>query len=403
MNDLEEKILKQILNEECFKRNLNPSMYSDPFLFFEEYNIPFSKTYSSDIQKAFERVEYHIYFEDNEKAKESLSAFYQDPKFYYSYNYPDCLLATYAIEILDHKGKQQTEKQWLDLYELLKDNSLISLYYFFFGYFYVQNEKFKKALSTFEKGRTQSELNQNIYMQAINDFQIAIQKDLENQLFEALRYYKKTNDQYIKDNNYLSIIGSYLNMADVYTKLYFWNPAILFYRKAFHDAKKFNDYKTIDLAYQNLAFNYLLKKDFSKTIACAKIGLKVSNKNIAVFNYMISWAYCELNEFSKARQSFEKGKKYIPEGNDYLLHIYDVLELKVHNNTSSKEYENKLLQLYKCICDDYVGSEHPFILDEMCSYYKKNNDYEKVYKYSEKILSIMELADQVEEELYEIA
>lgn len=38
----------------------------------------------------------------------------------------------------------------------------------------------------------------------------------------------------------------------------------------------------------------------------------------------------------------------------------------------------------------------------MCSYYKRIHDYEKVYKYNEEILSILELANQAEEDFDEI-
>ena len=47
-------------------------------------------------------------------------------------------------------------------------------------------------------------------------------------------------------------------------------------------------------------------------------------------------------------------------------------------------------------------NEKKLVLEEMCAYYKRIHDYEKVYKYNEEILSILELADQAEEDFDEI-
>lgn len=378
-----EKIIELIFKSECIKNNCS---------------VSFSETYSYAPLKLFEKVEYYIYFEDTEKAKETLIKLSTDQRLIYSFNYPECLLAKYAIELLNHDGKKQNEDDWNELYEFLKETPYICLYYFFFGYYYVQNDDLKKAFSAFKESRIHSSLNQNVYMQAINNFHIAIQNDLENKLFEALKYYKLTNNQYLLDNNYMSIIGSYLNMADVYTKLYFWNSALNYYKKVLHDAKKFNDHKNIRLVYQNLSFNYLLKKDYNKAIAYAKKGLNLPSNKIATFNYMISWAYCELNDFPKAKYHYDEGKKHLPKNDDYLLYIYDTLDLKLQKDISSKNYEDRLLQLYKYVSNNHMGSTQSFVLDELCSYYKRIGDYKKVYTYSEETLSFLEQADQIDEE-----
>ena len=167
MEDKKEKIISALFLEECKKRNLSSTEFQNASEFFKEYQIPFISTYSPASLKVFEKVEYHIYFQENKLAKELLTAFYNDKSFYYSYNYPECLLAKYAIEILDHKGNQQNEEQWNSLYELLDDSKLISFFYFFFGYFYVQNNLSRKAFTIFKKGYDKSVLFDTIYMQTL--------------------------------------------------------------------------------------------------------------------------------------------------------------------------------------------------------------------------------------------
>ncbi len=61
-----------------------------------------------------------------------------------------------------------------------------------------------------------------------------------------------------------------------------------------------------------------------------------------------------------------------------------------------------MLELYQCIDLNNSENEKKLVLEEMCAYYKRIHDYEKVYKYNEEILSILELADQAEEDFDEI-
>lgn len=407
MKDKKEKIISALFLEECKKRNLSSTEFQNASEFFKEYQIPFIPTYSPASLKVFEKVEYHIYFQENKLAKELLTVFYNDKNFYYSYNYPECLLAKYAIEILDHKGNQQNEEQWNSLYELLDDSKLISFFYFFFGYFYVQNNLSRKAFNIFKKGYDKSVLFDTIYMQTLYLFHIAIQNDIEHHLFEALKYYKKVNQQFSFDNNHLRFNGCTLNITTVYSKLQLRNLSIECYKKILNSANRFADTHLKNLVFLNLAFDYLADKQYSNTIYYVNEGLKLPGVNsfdhyyLAEYYYMLCWAYCGLNDMPKAKQAFDKGKKYFP--NDvFITNVYRLLEFFIQKDINSKNFENCLLELYQCIDINNSENEKKLILEEMCAYYKRIHDYEKVYKYNEEILSILELADQAEEDFDEI-
>lgn len=76
MEDKKEKIISSLFLEECKKRNLSSTEFQNASEFFKEYQIPFIPTYSPASLKVFEKVEYHIYFQENKLAKELLTAFY---------------------------------------------------------------------------------------------------------------------------------------------------------------------------------------------------------------------------------------------------------------------------------------------------------------------------------------
>lgn len=70
---------------------------------------------------------------------------------------------------------------------------------------------------------------------------------------------------------------------------------------------------------------------------------------------MLCWAYCGLNDMPKAKQAFDKGKKYFP--NDvFITNVYRLLEFFIQKDINSKNFENCLLELYQCI--DLNNSEN---------------------------------------------
>lgn len=151
------------------------------------------------------------------------------------------------------------------------------------------------------------EINDSIFIADIYNILGGLKESL-NYHEDALEYYKKSLDIFLRHNQDSRAAAIYSNMGIVYGELYDGSLAISYYLKAAEINKKTENYQWLAINYMNIGYELLESGNFKEAFVQLNLSLDIAQENN--FTRLYPWIYNNLSSYYSEVNNFQDAIKY---------------------------------------------------------------------------------------------
>lgn len=277
------------------------------------------------------------------------------------------------------KAKKQV--QFIDRNIIYLENDLLCLYYSLKSTFYYSIEKYDEALLELKKIDIYSEEE---YQKAVLFDYFGMIYKAKKEWIESLNYSYKAIDIYNNTYNYQRALYVKMDVGNIYVRLKKYDSGVNVFLNILEDNEVVAiNSQILASVYYNLAWCYLLKKEYDNVIDYAEksdaICFKIGNcKHKAL-------AYYELGLTDKAMKSIDEGLMHLSKTSSdacFLKMIQALIVDYEQSITKMIETYNKFVEI-----DNEQGQE--IVLEYIIDYYSKHQCYSKLCIYQSKMIKML--------------
>ncbi len=255
------------------------------------------------------------------------------------------------------------------------------LYYQYYGYYLFSQKNCEEALKYYKHALSLcvDDINRSMVY-----YHMGLANECHHDLIEAFSYNHYSTELFHKTKNFRMSIHAATQLGGLHCQCGKFETGIKELLNGIETMQLIGYKEGLDIVYLKLIWFHMVNHDYETARSYLEESYQY-NKESLFYYFHASWIYYLTNDIDKAKYFVNESKKI--NGPTYIKSLIQVAKYKIENKPETM-IVTKLENIYDKVIQKAAHTIQEFVLDLLLNEYKKTSNYEKLYYYSDQMISI---------------